>query len=336
VKEVAKRRRVENARSRARFEEFDGDISSSDSDEEDGSSYDSSLQGQSDFDGSSGNEGAAAPNENEQGVEEPSDMEPASDRDSGHNELSDGESNVRDPSDGDIDDDERSDGDLGSSDRSDRVSSANSAGSNSDRESSDSGETSSDSGETNSDSDQVDGHGAGDVPQVNRDAQDNPDEYLEFTLREWAKRGVSKKKVTELLKALHPLHNNLPRDARTLLKTPRSTVTTALGLGEMWYKGILPNLELRVSNDYKQSHDSIKIDVGIDGVNAFGFRCEAKFWPILGCLVGESEPFVIGCFFGQGKPEDLDAFLGEFSREVARLENEDVSLHGKTVPFFFL
>ena len=72
------------------------------------------------------------------------------------------------------------------------------------------------------------------------------------------------------------------------------------------------------------SHDSVVIDVSTDGVNAFGFRCKAKFWPILGCLAGDSEPFIIGCFFGKSKPGDLQTFLADFSAEVAVLSEDGV------------
>jgi len=81
------------------------------------------------------------------------------------------------------------------------------------------------------------------------------------------------------------------------------------------------------------SHDSVVIDVSTDGVNAFGFRCKAKFWPILGCLAGDSEPFIIGCFFGKSKPGDLQTFLADFSAEVAVLLEDGVFLHGKRLDF---
>jgi len=158
---------------------------------------------------------------------------------------------------------------------------------------------------------------------------------LRDSLQQWAMRGISKTKVTELLHLLEPLHPELPRDARTLLKTPRSTPSYVLGEGEMWYNGILSSLKMRLSEEYVQNHNSITIDVNTDGVNAFGFRCAAKFWPILGCLAGETEPFIIGCFFFccKCKPADLQTFLGDFCAEVAVLSEDGFVLYGKHLTF---
>lgn len=60
--------------------------------------------------------------------------------------------------------------------------------------------------------------------------------YLLTNLREWAMKGVSFVKVDNLLKVLAPLFPNLPKSYKSLLHTPRETITIALENGEFFLK----------------------------------------------------------------------------------------------------
>jgi hypothetical protein len=58
------------------------------------------------------------------------------------------------------------------------------------------------------------------------------EQKLEIDLRDWALANkVTLKATTSLLQVLRPHHGNLPKDARTLMKTPRSSVGRAVPPG---------------------------------------------------------------------------------------------------------
>jgi len=206
-----------------------------------------------------------------------------------------------------------------------------------------SGVESSESDVISSESDEIGSEREGDNNRVQEGGNDNRgdvpvegnEQNLQDSLRKWALLGVTKQKVNQLLRILQQYHPDLPADARTLLKTPRSTETYPVGQaeGEMWYYGVLTNLETLVTPEFLRMHKEITIDVGIDGVNAYGFRCEAKFWPIIGCLVGDDSPFIIGCYFGQSKPLNLETFLNLYCAEVSDLTTNGAIINGEAVPF---
>jgi hypothetical protein len=107
--------------------------------------------------------------------------------------------------------------------------------------------------------------------------------------------------VNNLLSVLHthPCHASLPKDARTLLGTPRSTGVRNVYPGKYWHHGIKKGVEYlldRIGIAQRQIPPINKLVVGIDGlpiVKASG----SQLWPILG-LVPEisNKPFLIGCY----------------------------------------
>lgn len=160
----------------------------------------------------------------------------------------------------------------------------------------------------------------------------NSDEYLLNFLKKWAMRGVAHRKVDELLAGLRSLHSFLPKSHKTLLQTPRKVELQRNGRGLMWYKGIIANLNQRVTDDYLLKHKEIIIDVNIDGLALFK-STDDNFWPILGCLIGEAVPFIIGVWRGIGKPDNLDAFLADFIHEVDKLALNGYDFHGNRYSF---
>ena len=167
---------------------------------------------------------------------------------------------------------------------------------------------------------------------IHFDNDDERAEYLLRALKEWAMRGVSCTKIDKLLLLLRPLYPNFPRSYKTLLQTPRSVPTFPIDGGSMWYKGIAINIHQRVSHDYLRKHEGIVIDVNIDGLEPF----ESTYhdcWPILGCLKGEDEPFIIGAYVGYGQIEDVDLFLDNFIHEVQHLLENGIELFGAIYPF---
>lgn len=74
--------------------------------------------------------------------------------------------------------------------------------------------------------------------------------------------------VTDLLKILrnHDMAE-LPKDGRTLLKTPSETEITEMGSGKFWYNGIKNNLLSLLSNCDIQQPRTIKLLFNIDGMS---------------------------------------------------------------------
>lgn len=147
--------------------------------------------------------------------------------------------------------------------------------------------------------------------------------YLNNQLREWSfKNNISCSAVSELLGILNPHFKFLPKDYRTLLKTPRFTDTIGLNNGEMIYLGILNQLLFRLSGGFKKTVTKILLQINIDGLPLFK-SSNIELYPILGLCpdLNDERPFLIACFSGTGKPDPLDGFLRPFINEFKQLNS---------------
>ncbi|XP_036144792.1 uncharacterized protein LOC118646308 [Monomorium pharaonis] len=150
-----------------------------------------------------------------------------------------------------------------------------------------------------------------------RDDHQERNAYVLCELKKWAMRGVSCKKIDELLTVFQVIFPILPKTYRTLLKTPRVTSLIDMGNGKFWYKGIYHSIIPRLSEKYLSNRESIEFDINIDGVELYS-SSRKVFWPILGCLLDEKEPFIIAVFYGESKPP-LEPFLRQFVDELSIL-----------------
>ncbi|KAK3919970.1 KNR4/SMI1-like protein, partial [Frankliniella fusca] len=142
-------------------------------------------------------------------------------------------------------------------------------------------------------------------------------------LKRWASHGVSANKVDELLTFLLPHHPFLPKTARTLLSTPKTGPIEPRAGGLFWYKGIMPNILPRVTPEYLQDLNEIVIDVNIDGI-PLNSSNSAHFFPILGCLKDQEEPFIIAVWHGYtSKPASLEQSSIDYIAEVRVLQRMD-------------
>lgn len=154
-------------------------------------------------------------------------------------------------------------------------------------------------------------------PRALHDNNAERNAYILQELKKWAVRGVSCKKIDALLRILQVVFSTLPRTYRSLLKTPRVTNLMDMGNGKFWYKGIYHSIVSRLSEKYLHGRENIQFDVNIDGLELYS-SSRAAFWPILGCLVDENEPFIIAVYYGEGKPP-LEPFLRQFVDELSTL-----------------
>ncbi|XP_071654098.1 uncharacterized protein [Temnothorax longispinosus] len=101
-----------------------------------------------------------------------------------------------------------------------------------------------------------------------------------------------------------------------------------MGNGKFWYKGIGCSVVPRLSEKYLSNRESIQFDINIDGLESYPSSRDA-FWPILGCLVDEKEPFIIAVYHGEGKPP-LEPFLPQFVDELSNLMINGIMFQGTT------
>jgi len=137
-------------------------------------------------------------------------------------------------------------------------------------------------------------------------------------LAQWsAETGIGRVQINKLLMILRPVCPNLPRDARTLLQTPRHIETKSSGSGDYVHFG----LEAGIVNKLNRSDiniDELQLQFNIDGLPLFK-SSNTQIWPIL-CLIKNSvmkiDPFVVGLFGGPTKPPVV--WLGSTSVSAVR------------------
>ncbi|XP_029170333.1 uncharacterized protein LOC114940024, partial [Nylanderia fulva] len=137
------------------------------------------------------------------------------------------------------------------------------------------------------------------------------------------------------LKKVHPIFFNLPKCAKTLLRTPRSSVITDMFPGQYCHIGIEYGILqfLSASNGMNNSTvlSSIKIQIGIDGLPISRSNSN-QLWPILGRIMPHRKVFLIGCYFGKTKPADANEFLKQFVKDINVLIDKGVTYNKTTFP----
>lgn len=168
------------------------------------------------------------------------------------------------------------------------------------------------------------------------DDEVDPQLYLIHSLRGWAVRGVSKRKVDSLLQILHRLHPHLPLSYKTLLDTPEHTEIQETADGLMWYKGIKRNLDERVDEEYLHAQNGvITLDFNMDGLPMYRCPSNCHFWPILGSLKDRfRDPFIVAVWYGfTDKPSSVNEYLNDFIDELLDMRvNGGYVLHGQVYP----
>lgn len=157
---------------------------------------------------------------------------------------------------------------------------------------------------------------------------------LSNDIQQWALRfKVNHKAVTDLLKILsEKLKQNVPEDARTLLKTPRSIPFDEIHGGTMWYHGIKNCLNHSIFANCTQSM-TVGVNFNIDGLPLYR-SAKNEFWPILMnfARMPEIKPMVVAIYLGTKKPSSVKQFLSKFVNEFNDVCANGVEmLTGKTV-----
>lgn len=176
------------------------------------------------------------------------------------------------------------------------------------------------------------------VPGAGGDDDDGDDEEEDGTaieeeidfmndLSSWAlENKLTHRSVTTLLKILRKHgRTELPRDSRTLLKTPRDLTIINIGCGQMWYHGIQNNLLNAlwdIDNDI-----TVSLKFNIDGMSPFS-SSSLELWPILFVIdnMDNIKPMAVSVYYGHGKPP-LKEFLTPFVDELSKLLENGVIIN---------
>ena len=153
-------------------------------------------------------------------------------------------------------------------------------------------------------------------------------------VRSWAlSTNIPHQHLGQLLAILRQYFPNLPKDPRTLLKTPDVYDIKEMVGGFYYHFGIEKTVKQKL-----MEHQGINIldqivtlQLNIDGLPLFK-SSSMQFWPILGILddFPTKEPFVIGLYSGTQKPGDLSAYLEDFVTEMGHLNENGLVFENET------
>lgn len=113
-------------------------------------------------------------------------------------------------------------------------------------------------------------------------------------IRQWALIfNVNHNALTALLAILRDqLKQSLPKDSRTLLKTPSTGLIEMIGGGELWYHGIANSLKYSKLADLIDENMNIFVNFNVDGMNIHN-NGKKQFWPILMNIVVRNVYFLL-------------------------------------------
>jgi hypothetical protein len=132
-----------------------------------------------------------------------------------------------------------------------------------------------------------------------------------------------------LLAILRRQGHRLPKDARTLLSTPKSVDIQDKCGGEYKYFGLESGIVRNIaqSRHFAQNCNSVDLLVNVDGLPLYK-SVRGDFWPIL-CKFSDFDPFMVALFYGKSMPQPLDAYLRDFLDELRELQQNDILYEGK-------
>ena len=150
-----------------------------------------------------------------------------------------------------------------------------------------------------------------------------PEEEVTFKekLSSWCTRNNCTRACTnELLTMLREEGIAVPKDARTLLRTPRHVDTAEKCGGKYIYFGIANRIKELMTDHaeaFTESQD-LPLKINVDGVPLFK-SSTTQFWPIL-CSFDGFKPLIVALYYGEAKPTSPHEFLEDFLAEYSHLQ----------------
>lgn len=162
-------------------------------------------------------------------------------------------------------------------------------------------------------------------------------------LKNWTiKNNITHTATNELLVLLNEWLPNegFCRDARTLLKTPRTVSIHTIDGGELAYIGVARYLSqviekglvtfAQLPENLQRVENLISLKVGIDGI-PISKSSNLQFWPVLFSIdqAYQKQVFVASIFYGSTKPSCIFQFLELFVNEMSLLEKNGFEFKGR-------
>ncbi|KAK6191229.1 hypothetical protein SNE40_002965 [Patella caerulea] len=156
------------------------------------------------------------------------------------------------------------------------------------------------------------------VESESSDESENEKFNLNSNLTTWAiKNKITRSSLTELLGILRGAgHTDLPKDARTLLQTPKNIDIENKCGGKYTYLGIengLRNVFSRNQN-FVKNIKNIDLKINVDGLPLFKSTSDS-LWPILAYFDKNISPFIVALYYGKEKPDSVTNFTSDFLEE---------------------
>ncbi|CAG7668768.1 unnamed protein product [Allacma fusca] len=157
-------------------------------------------------------------------------------------------------------------------------------------------------------------------PITTSEDSDNQDDHFDIQnyLVQWSlKHKVTHSALNDLLTMLkkHECFTNIPKDSRSLLKTPRQTVVEPVPPGEYVHFGLKNALQTLLEN-VKDPPVEMKIQLGIDGIPVHR-STNTQMWPILVRSVDRTSSVeTVGLYCGKSKPESASVYLSQLVEEL--------------------
>ncbi|KAF0706937.1 Uncharacterized protein FWK35_00036977 [Aphis craccivora] len=158
---------------------------------------------------------------------------------------------------------------------------------------------------------------------VSKVVESSSDVGLELVIARWSIRhNITHLALDDLLKSisLFPQFKGLPKDSRTLLRTPTTTLVKEISGGIYHHFGLKNEIEqLFKVYDNGSLPSSLMLVVGIDGL-PLSKNPPSQLWPCLGYFsnLGKSrDVFIIGVYYGQLKPQNSKEFLLDLVNDLS-------------------
>lgn len=158
---------------------------------------------------------------------------------------------------------------------------------------------------------------------------------LNFKLRKWAvKNNIKLLALTELLKILKEKgHRSLPKDARTLLQTPKNVEIRKMGSGQYWYGG----MGKKLTEHCKKAclANLLELNIHIDGTPIYN-SSQSEFWPVQCSIKNvEMKAFFVQIYKGASKPSSAELFMRPLLNEIHDLSSTGLSVMMNNKPKTF-
>lgn len=174
---------------------------------------------------------------------------------------------------------------------------------------------------------------------VKNDDCDNTDEFTkDEVLREEFVKWAFENSITHMaLKGIIQIINHrleksvLPKDPRTLLKTPRDVKISIIGNNQYyWHNGLqfcLENLFSKLSKPL-----TVSLNINMDGLPIYK-SSKDELWPILFNIaeMQSVRPMVIGIYHGKSKASNLESYLLPMVDELKLAMEKGIFINGHKI-----